>query len=96
LILDGSQNTLRQTDWLTQVFEEPYIQAYAAGNVDAWMGAAGFGAVHTQELWWIHQVTKGVKPLPGQDPDVTHSQAQAGETDRFSFPDVGFPAPAFE
>jgi len=96
LILDGNQNTLRQTDWLTQIFEEPYIQAYAAGNVDAWMGAAGFGAVHTQELWWIHQVTKGVKPLPGQDPDVTPSQAQAVGTDRFSFPDVGFPAPAFE
>jgi ubiquinone/menaquinone biosynthesis C-methylase UbiE len=66
LILDGSQKTLRQTEWLTQIFEEPYIQDYASGNLDAWMGAAGFGAVQTQEFWWIHQVTRGVKPLPGQ------------------------------
>ncbi|MGV0027270.1 class I SAM-dependent methyltransferase [Phormidesmis priestleyi] len=66
LILDGNQKTLRQTEWLTQIFEEPYIQSYAAGNLDAWMGAAGFGAVQTQEFWWIHQVTRGVKPLSGQ------------------------------
>jgi hypothetical protein len=32
-------------DWLTEVFEEPYIKDYAAGNLDAWMGAAGFEAV---------------------------------------------------
>ncbi len=66
LILDGSQKTLRQTEWLTQIFEEPYIQSYASGNLDAWMGAAGFGAVQTQEFWWIHQITRGVKPLPDQ------------------------------
>jgi ubiquinone/menaquinone biosynthesis C-methylase UbiE len=64
LILDGNQKTLRQTEWLTQIFEEPYIQSYASGNLDAWMGAAGLGAVETQEFWWIHQVTRGVKPLP--------------------------------
>lgn len=66
LILDGSQKTLRQTEWLTQIFEEPYIQDYAAGSVDAWMGAAGLAAVRTQDLWWLHQVTRGVKPLPAQ------------------------------
>ncbi len=66
LILDGNQKTLRQTEWLTQIFEEPYIQDYAAGNLDAWMGAAGFGAVETQDFWWIHQVTRGVKPSLGQ------------------------------
>jgi ubiquinone/menaquinone biosynthesis C-methylase UbiE len=66
LILDGNQKTLRQADWLTQIFEEPYIQDYAAGNLDAWLGAAGFGAVQTQEFWWVHQVTRGVKPLPGE------------------------------
>ncbi|PSB29417.1 class I SAM-dependent methyltransferase [Stenomitos frigidus] len=65
-ILDGNQKMLRQTEWLTQIFEEPYIQAYAGGSVDAWMGAARFEAVHTQELWWLHQITLGVKPLPYQ------------------------------
>lgn len=64
LILDGNQATLRQTDWLTQIFEEPYIQDYAAGNLDAWMETAGLGNVSTEELWWVHQVTRGVKPLP--------------------------------
>ncbi|MBW4582680.1 MAG: methyltransferase domain-containing protein [Tildeniella nuda ZEHNDER 1965/U140] len=65
-ILDGNQKMLRQTEWLTQIFEEPYIQAYAGGNVDAWMGAARFEAVHTQEWWWLHQITRGIKPLPYQ------------------------------
>lgn len=63
IVLDGSQRVLRQTDWLTNIFEEPYIQQYAAGSVDAWMGAAGFGAVQTQDVWWLHQLTRGVKPL---------------------------------
>ncbi len=62
-ILDGNQKMLRQTEWLTQIFEEPYIQAYAGGSVDAWMGAAHFEAVQTQDLWLIHQITRGVKPL---------------------------------
>ncbi len=66
VILDGSQRLLRQADWLTQIFEEPYIRPYAAGSLDAWLGAAGFGAVQTQEVWWLHQVTRGVKPRPGQ------------------------------
>lgn len=66
LILDGNQKTLRQTQWLTQIFEEPYIQAYANESIDAWMGAAGFGAIRTQDFWWIHQVTRGVKPLSSQ------------------------------
>ncbi|MBC6452761.1 MAG: hypothetical protein GDA43_05755 [Hormoscilla sp. SP5CHS1] len=26
------------------------------------MGAAGFDAVETREVWWLHQVTSGVKP----------------------------------
>jgi ubiquinone/menaquinone biosynthesis C-methylase UbiE len=66
VILDGSQKMLRQTEWLTQIFEEPYINSYAAESVDAWMGAAGFGAVQTQDVWLIHQVTRGVKPLTHQ------------------------------
>lgn len=62
LILDGNQQVLRQTEWLTQIFEEPYIHSYATESVDAWMGAAGFEAVQTQNLWWLHQITRGVKP----------------------------------
>ena len=67
LILDGNQKTLRQLDWLNNVFEEPYIREYAADSVDAYMGAAGFAAVQTQDIWWIHQVTSGVKPISGTD-----------------------------
>lgn len=63
LILDGAQKVLRQLDWLNQIFEEPYIESFAAGSVDAWMGAAGFEAVRTEDSWWIHQVTSGTKPL---------------------------------
>lgn len=63
VILDGSQRVLRQADWLTNIFEEPYIEDYAAGSMDAWMGAAGFDAIQTQDVWWLHQVTRGVKPL---------------------------------
>jgi ubiquinone/menaquinone biosynthesis C-methylase UbiE len=67
IILDGNQKSLRHTDWLTEIFEEPYIKAYATGSVDAWMGAVGFEAVQTEELWWIHQVTRGIKPTPVND-----------------------------
>jgi ubiquinone/menaquinone biosynthesis C-methylase UbiE len=63
LILDGNQASLRQAEWLTDIFEEPYIRAYASGSVDAWMGMAGFGDVRTDEVWGIHQVSRGVKPL---------------------------------
>jgi ubiquinone/menaquinone biosynthesis C-methylase UbiE len=61
-ILDGSQKTLRQTEWLTDMLEEPYIKSYVAGSLDAWAGAAGFAAVQTHEHWWTNQVTQGVKP----------------------------------
>jgi ubiquinone/menaquinone biosynthesis C-methylase UbiE len=63
LILDGNQKTLRQLEWLNDVFEEPYIREYAAGSIDANMGAAGFEAVRSQDVWWINQVTSGVKPI---------------------------------
>ncbi|MFP5273348.1 class I SAM-dependent methyltransferase [Coleofasciculus sp.] len=64
LILNANQRTLRQVNWLTEVFEEPYIKAYATDSVDAWMGSAGFEAVQTQDVWWLNQVTQGMKPLP--------------------------------
>jgi ubiquinone/menaquinone biosynthesis C-methylase UbiE len=61
LILDGNQNTLRSLEWLNNVFEEPYIQAYAAGNLDAWLGRAGFDRVRTKDVFWLNQVTVGFK-----------------------------------
>jgi ubiquinone/menaquinone biosynthesis C-methylase UbiE len=59
IVLDGHQSTLRQTDWLTNIFEEPYIQEYAKGSLDAWMGKVGFEGVQTEGFWWIHQITQG-------------------------------------
>jgi ubiquinone/menaquinone biosynthesis C-methylase UbiE len=61
LILDGNQRTLRNMDWLNNVFEEPYIKSYGAGNLDAWVGKAGFDDVRTKEVFGIHQLTRGVK-----------------------------------
>lgn len=97
VILDGNQKTLQQTEWLTEVFEEPYIKSYAAGSVDAWMGAAGFATVQTQEHWWVHQVTQGVKPLPGEDLDLVRAArgwSQGDRTPDFGEDLQGFPAPA--
>lgn len=77
IVLDGNQRTLRWVEWLSNVFEEPFIQDYAQGSVDAWLGAAGFAAVQTEDFWWLHQVTRGMKPLPaGQTPPAT-TQAEA-------------------
>ena len=96
-ILDGSQKTLRQTEWLTDMFEEPYIKSYVAGSLDAWAGAAGFAAVQTHEHWWTNQVTQGVKPLPGQDLEQVRVATGWNPIDRV--PDFdgdlpGIPAPA--
>lgn len=63
IILDGHQKILRNTPWLTDIFEEPYIRDYAVGNVDAWLGAAGFEQVLTQDIWWTNQLTTGVKSI---------------------------------
>lgn len=94
LILDGNQKTLCQADWLTEIFEEPYIKEYAAGSVDAWMGAAGFEAVQTQDLWWIHQVTKGIKPIPAEN-STTAAQQVSARSNLEDFGSQGIPAPAF-
>jgi hypothetical protein len=61
LILDGNQRTLRSLELLNNIFEEPYIQDYAAGNLDAWMGKAGFDRVRTNDVFWLNQVTRGVR-----------------------------------
>lgn len=62
VILDGNQRTLRATEWLSNIFEEPFIQDYAQGSLDAWLGAAGFEAIRTEDFWWLHQVTQAIKP----------------------------------
>jgi ubiquinone/menaquinone biosynthesis C-methylase UbiE len=78
MVLDGNQLVLRHTDWLTEVFEEPYIKAYAAGTVDDWMETTGFRAVQTDNVWGIHQLTRGVKPLPGESSHtVSYSEQEA-------------------
>ena len=64
IILDGNQPNLRNTAWLTEIFEEPYIKDYADGSIDAWLGAAGFADIRTEEVWWTNQVSRGLKPMP--------------------------------
>lgn len=96
-ILDGNQKTLRHTEWLTDMFEEPYIKSYAAGSLDAWAGAAGFAAVQTHEHWWTNQVTQGVKPLPGEDLEQVRVATGWNPIDRapdFDGDLPGIPAPA--
>ena len=70
IILDGNQGSLRQTPWLTNIFEEPYIQDYAQESVDAWLGKAGFARVRTETFWWVHQVTQGIKPMVNESLSV--------------------------
>ncbi len=65
LILDGNQKTLQQAEWLMTIFEEPFIQDYAtSSSIDAWLGLAGFDLVRTHEVWWLHQISIGIKPMP--------------------------------
>ncbi|NJL84337.1 MAG: methyltransferase domain-containing protein [Chloroflexaceae bacterium] len=91
IILDGNQKTLAQMPWLRNVFEEPFIEDYAAGNLDAGLSAAGFGAVQTEDWWLVHQLSQGVKPLPGATPQP----AAAIQTDP-GLDSLGeIPAPAF-
>ncbi|MEM6716834.1 MAG: methyltransferase domain-containing protein, partial [Cyanobacteria bacterium P01_C01_bin.147] len=67
LVLDGNQQTLRTVDWLNTIFEEPFIREYSQGNVDAWLGHAGFATVRTQPVFWLNQLSTAQKPLPVAD-----------------------------
>ncbi len=64
LILDANQALLRRVDWLNQVFEEPYIQDYAAQDLRELLEEFNFMQVKTTDLWVVHQVSSGRKPLP--------------------------------
>lgn len=66
VFLDANQTTLQNLPWITNLFEQPYIQQYLEGNIEAWLETAGFAAIHTHQIWGIHQVTRAVKPLPSQ------------------------------
>ncbi|MBD2312303.1 class I SAM-dependent methyltransferase [Desertifilum sp. FACHB-1129] len=93
LVLDGNQNTLRQTNWLMDIFEEPYIRLFAEGNLDAWMGAAGFEAVRTQEVWWVQQVTSGIKPIRAEEGNARAREMSVAQPEYAN--SGGIAAPAF-
>ena len=61
LILDGHQPKLRHANWLINLFQEPYSQVYAAGNIDQWLENAGFSDIETHSVGWINQLTKAIK-----------------------------------
>ena len=63
VILDGNQKTLRTIDWLNTIFEEPFIRDYGQGNMDAWLGFAGFELVRTEEVFWLNQLSYACKPM---------------------------------
>lgn len=58
------------------------------------MGGAGFGAVQTEDLWLVNQVTRGVKPLAGEEPQVwaTERETQSDRAPDFNL--EGWAAPA--
>ncbi len=87
LVLDGNQRTLRATDWLSNIFEEPFIRDYGQGNLDAWLGYAGFEAVRTEDVFWLNQLSRGRKPLPVGDRAVPE---EGDRTNR----DLPLPQPA--
>ncbi|NCJ06430.1 methyltransferase domain-containing protein [Synechococcales cyanobacterium C] len=66
LILDANQETLRGLPWLQDLFEEPYIEAYASGWIEDWLELAGFVTISTENQWWASQLTWAMKPLPSQ------------------------------
>lgn len=79
LILDGNQKTLREFDWLNTIFEEPFIRGYGQGNVDAWLGYAGFESVRSQDVFWLNQLSYARKPLLTVEPIRTSIHHPAGE-----------------
>lgn len=60
-VLDGNQEFLRQMNWIKPIFEEPYITDYIEGDVAAWIKSAGFTSVQSHSVWWMQQVSHGVK-----------------------------------
>jgi ubiquinone/menaquinone biosynthesis C-methylase UbiE len=59
LILDGSQHALRHLGWVIDLFREPYSKAYAAGCLTDWLTTAGFEALQSRYVGFIHAITIG-------------------------------------
>lgn len=78
LVLDGNQRTLRAADWLSNIFEEPFIRDYGQGNVDAWLGFAGFENVRTEDVFWLNQLSSARKPVPVTDRVVEQERGDRG------------------
>lgn len=97
LILDGNQKTLRlrEMEWLSNIFEEPYIREYAADSTDAKMGAAGFAMVRTEDVWFTSQLTSGIKPISTEDRATQSNIKRYTPTSNSTLDDsFGFPSPA--
>jgi ubiquinone/menaquinone biosynthesis C-methylase UbiE len=93
LVLDGNQRTLRATDWLSTIFEEPFIRDYSQGNVDAWLGYAGFEAVRTEDVFWLNQLSSARKPVPVAERSEAAAET-SGEDDRTATDLLSLPQPA--
>lgn len=100
LILDANQKNLQHLEWLNDMLEEPYIRDYGGGSVDAWMEAAKFGEVCTENVWWLHQLTSGVRPISSEDGIVQKQALKNTPISRGDIVDdngsqgVAFPSPA--
>lgn len=80
LVLDGNQQILRTVEWLNTIFEEPFIHDYGQGNMDAWLGYAGFESVRTETMFWLNQLSAARKPLPASHPvEISGAAALDGE-----------------
>lgn len=95
LILDGNQKTLRQMEWLNNLFEEPYIHEYAADSTDAKMGVAEFAMVRTEDVWFTSQLTSGIKPMTVEDTTTQSNIRRYTPSSNSRLDDsFGFPSPA--
>jgi ubiquinone/menaquinone biosynthesis C-methylase UbiE len=94
IVLDRNQQTLRQTEWLTEIFDQPYIKAYAAASLNVWMTQAGFAQVQTDDWWWVHQISQGIKPIVKNTSTFTRSQTQVSYNKPEIDSSAGLPAPA--
>ncbi len=100
LILDANQKNLQHLEWLNDILEEPYIRDYGGGSVDTWMEAAKFGAVCTEDVWWLHQLTSGIKPISSlyetvQTQSLKNTPISRDDTvDDNGSQGVAFPSPA--
>ena len=61
IVVDGNQKRLRRTDWLIELFREPYSKVYAAEDINNWLRNAGFSNMETNSAGWISQITTGIK-----------------------------------